>query len=349
MNDTSTGGGFGACNGVCRSLFDIGVPADLKWVRLADTLRNISADPATPHSTKKSIQSLLIPVFKNREFSDDTFGKLTKKIEEYRHEQCHARQSTLLANIDTLIETLDLTSNGLDTLVGDKEVGMANIEHSAKQLASTLTEGNIQEAIDRVEKLQSKIAANMDRAFTLKNELSERARHDALTRLANRRFFDERLEELAQALAEQRSDPVSLIFADIDHFKTFNDTYGHKVGDSVLAAVAGELRNSVRGEDLAARYGGEEMVALAVGLNHTQALSRAEEIRRAIEEHEFVLRGKGQSIHVTVSIGVVTVTAADTVGKEPQAIARELVENADAALYRAKNGGRNQVVSFTTL
>ncbi|MCG8910165.1 MULTISPECIES: PleD family two-component system response regulator [Pseudomonas] len=160
---------------------------------------------------------------------------------------------------------------------------------------------------------------------------------DGLTGLSNRRHFDEYLEmEWRRCLREQTQ--LSILLVDVDHFKAYNDTFGHVQGDEALRQVAGALRASAsRPSDLPARYGGEEFVMVLPNTSPGGARLLAEKLRRSVQElnirHELPSPGSP----LTVSVGVATLI--------PQAgqTCRQLIELADQALYNAKHGGRNQV------
>jgi diguanylate cyclase (GGDEF)-like protein len=160
-------------------------------------------------------------------------------------------------------------------------------------------------------------------------EVERLATTDSLTGLANRRVLEETLLR-ETGRAERSGAPLSVLVVDADHFKAVNDTYGHQTGDDVLRHVAAVLRRESRAGDLAARYGGEEFVVVLPECSLEEALAAAERLRRAMPE--------GAPVAFTVSIGVATAPqhAADAEG---------LVARADAALYRAKRGGRNRVVA----
>ncbi len=159
------------------------------------------------------------------------------------------------------------------------------------------------------------------------------AQTDALTGLANRRALEARTELLKQNAAER---PFSLLQLDIDHFKAVNDAHGHVQGDTVLQAVAQALRECLRLEDLPARTGGEEFCVLLPGSATANALKVSERIRACIADKVITLP-TGQTVRVTVSIGVTCCTTAEFE-------LTEQLERADRALYRAKQLGRNKVV-----
>ncbi|HEY6000301.1 MAG TPA: diguanylate cyclase [bacterium] len=158
---------------------------------------------------------------------------------------------------------------------------------------------------------------------------------DGLTRLHNRRYFQEALRREFQR-SERLGSPLSLAMLDIDHFKSFNDTYGHQLGDLVLQELAHALRAQVRGLDVLARHGGEEFAVVMPDTGPAAAQRVAERLRAAVEAHPVV--GPEGPLRVTVSVGVASVP-------HPQIGAPEgLVAAADHALYRAKELGRNRVV-----
>ncbi len=161
--------------------------------------------------------------------------------------------------------------------------------------------------------------------------LAALATTDPLTGLANRRAFDEALAREA-ALARRGNRPVSLVLLDVDHFKAFNDAFGHPAGDAVLRRVADAVRAACRGTDLPARFGGEEFAVLLPATDLGGALALSERFRQAVAAGPWPVQS------VTVSAGV------STFGPGAEDAVR-LVEAADRALYRAKRAGRNRVAS----
>ena len=164
----------------------------------------------------------------------------------------------------------------------------------------------------------------------------EMAITDALTGLHNRRYMESHLATLAEQ-ASARGRPLALMILDIDHFKSINDTYGHDAGDDVLREFAVRIRKSIRGIDLACRYGGEEFVIVMPETNMHVAGIVAERLRKSIACEPFAIEKGARRIDVTISIGIATL---DRKG-EPIS---DVIKRADQALYRAKRDGRNRVV-----
>jgi diguanylate cyclase len=163
------------------------------------------------------------------------------------------------------------------------------------------------------------------------------SRLDPLTELGNRKHFDEAMIRAVKASREQ-DEALSLLLIDIDHFKSFNDTYGHATGDQVLRLVAMSLRQNLKGQDVAARYGGEEFAIVLPKTALNRAFTVADQLRRVVMARELKKKSTGEIIgRVTVSIGVASLLAYDT--------GESLIERADNCLYAAKRSGRNRVVS----
>lgn len=196
------------------------------------------------------------------------------------------------------------------------------------------TVGLLSRVVDANEQLQVRLnEAEMmlkEQAGTISTYMSE-ARTDSLTGLPNRRALD---EDLARQISEWKRHrrPLSVMMIDIDHFKKFNDTYGHQAGDAVLQQVAGLLRKTMREADLVGRFGGEEMAVVLPGTESQEACRAAERARKAISDASFTY--EGQRLHVTVSVGASQCMEAES--------ADELLRRADDALYAAKQAGRDR-------
>jgi diguanylate cyclase (GGDEF)-like protein len=165
-------------------------------------------------------------------------------------------------------------------------------------------------------------------------KVRELAIKDALTGLYTHRAFQSRIEEEILRSARTKA-PFSLVMGDIDHFKSYNDNYGHQAGDEVLKAVAEVLGSGVRDIDFVARYGGEEFAIIFTGADKLQAAGAADQLRARLEARRFSFNGRPSA--VTASFGVAQFPA-------DGAIASQLVRAADERLYRAKEAGRNRVV-----
>lgn len=193
-------------------------------------------------------------------------------------------------------------------------------------------EGELQELLKGIaeEETAGRLRSIIDSIGEKKRRLADMAYVDQLTGLRNRRWFDRVLGKEC-VRAKRYNHSLALIMIDIDHFKHFNDTYGHQKGDEVLAAVGTLLVESARQVDTPARYGGEEMALILPETGLEQAAQAAERIRRKIEAD----LSRKVGVEMTASFGVAAGTEFD---------AAALIERADRALYKAKEKGRNRVV-----
>jgi diguanylate cyclase len=187
-------------------------------------------------------------------------------------------------------------------------------------------EKRLEESQSQIQQLQ----ANLDAVYL-------ESRSDSLTSLANRKYFDQTLAAAVRH-AKQSGDPLSLLMCDIDHFKYFNDTYGHTIGDDILRLTASTIKRLVRNGGSAARYGGEEFAVIMPNARLPDAIALAEQIRTAVMGREMSVRSTGKTLgRVTISIGAAQLRDSE----EPL----DLIERADAYLYKAKRAGRNKVVA----
>jgi diguanylate cyclase (GGDEF)-like protein len=191
-------------------------------------------------------------------------------------------------------------------------------------------------AADRLTALHRRLASQQAELERLNAILYEDSRHDRLTGLGNRRRMDEDLERLAEQ-ARRHGHVFSVVLYDVDRFKQYNDTAGHAAGDEVLRSVAGALLRECRGSDAAYRYGGEELLVVFPEEATENASRAAERMRAAIESVRIPHPGLEPPGVVTVSGGVSSFGVGDSVG--------DLLARADAALYQAKQAGRNRVLA----
>jgi diguanylate cyclase len=256
---------------------------------------------------------------------------------------------------DQLEQAVSQILNYVETARGDAQAYGRTLDTYTTQLGETPAIGNLptivagivaetQRITARNELLESQLSQTTGELTELRQNLvtvRREAMTDALTGIANRKFFEERMEGAAREAMETGA-PLSLLFIDIDHFKRFNDTFGHQVGDQVLRLVAKTLIDCVKGRDTTARYGGEEFVIILPQTRIIDALRLAEQIRSTMMRHRIVSKSSREEYGtITLSIGVG--------GYRPGEPIDEVLHRADAALYHAKRNGRNRVASETEI
>lgn len=282
----------------------------------------------------------------NQPLTDETVQRLYDSYVGTRH------QGGLVAEAesqitDTLREVMDILAQASQ---GTDNFGR-NLADFSGRLSSSMGVDQLREAVGRLAAqahdmtrrnghLQHELEGSARRMEDLNRKLDQahrEARTDGLTGLANRRTFDEELRRLATEAMES-GETLCLAMTDIDHFKKFNDTHGHRFGDQVLRLVATALRANVKGRDLVARYGGEEFALLLPQTHIDNALRLCETIRISVGSQRLVNRATNQTFgSVTLSLGITAF--------EPGEPLDRFVQRADAALYAAKHGGRNRTVA----
>lgn len=195
-------------------------------------------------------------------------------------------------------------------------------------------------ALTEVRNLETRIDSSSKEIASLRTNLDHVRREaltDALTGIANRKLFDFQLVEAAR-VAIDGEVPLSLLICDIDHFKQFNDSWGHQLGDLVLKLVAKVLAEGLKGRDLPARYGGEEFAVILPGTALDGAVAVADQLRRTLQSRKLVKKASGEDMgRISMSIGVSAYRPGEPLSR--------FIERADKALYTAKRHGRNRVVS----
>lgn len=232
----------------------------------------------------------------------------------------------------TVVERLDHTLGDLEKdLDADqlRQVTRAIIEEVKDFRTQSLSlQGNLQQTREEVDRLHAQLSEARQAAYT-----------DPLTGLGNRKAFDEAAHKL---VGEDEATPLTLLLIDIDHFKRFNDTYGHLVGDKVLRFVAQTLKRLLKGGDTVARFGGEEFAVLLPGTSLSDAVGIAHTIRRNIESAQLRRNDTGDMLNrLTISLGL-------AVARERESL-NDLIDRADQALYLAKKSGRNRVITENEL
>ena len=237
---------------------------------------------------------------------------------------------------DKFKEKLDLevVKLGLKIFIGEKANGLIFLSGSW---------GNIDGSDFTKSQLEVfQIFANMLSINLTKIDKQEKLRYfsivDPLTKLFNRRYFDEQID-IQLDIFKRKKQKFSIMMTDIDHFKIFNDTYGHDIGDLVLEEVAKVLKNGVRSSDVACRFGGEEFIAIFPNTEEKTAFLVAERIRKAVEQLK--IETSKESVGVTISLGVSSVEENDT--------AETVVKKADTAMYYSKEHGRNKTTMYSDI
>jgi diguanylate cyclase len=239
-----------------------------------------------------------------------------------------------------MLEAAVVSSEDYDRHLGE---GLQLIERteshqSLKPVVEALVAAT-KEMENKTRSLESRLEESRSRAIDLQKEvelLRLENSTDPLTLIGNRHYFDESLVTMTAA-AKESGEPLSLLFADIDHFKKFNDSFGHQVGDQVLRLVAITIKDAMRDGDIVARYGGEEFGIILPGAPLAAAKMAGERIRTAIMARDLKKRATQESLgRITISIGVVQFRQGET--------PLDFVERADACMYAAKRSGRNRVV-----
>lgn len=245
-----------------------------------------------------------------------------------------------LARMNDYVERQDAGARSyVDRLSRSDIDATATLERQRQMLAEMVEATN--QMLATTEQLQSELAASSHEIDVLKADLEIArvdARSDALTGLSNRKACCDYLDaQIERARGEGR--PLSLIFLDIDHFKQFNDNFGHRMGDEVLRLVSASLERFFHGHGFVARWGGEEFVVVMPAHEAEDAAGYAERFRQLIGSRSVKARQSGRDVgRVTLSLGIAGLMAEDS--------AQTLIDRADAALYDAKAEGRDRVVCW---
>ncbi len=324
----------------CAVLQKASVPLDGKWPLLILYLRGLKEDRFLSEVQKSKMQEILLRTLQDKLFTDERYTDVQKEMHaivnapfELKLREIAREAAALTEEVNKILGT---RKQEVISVAESMEQGIANGEDPREILAA------LREALRDV-------AVKMEQDT---NTLTDLSRKDSLTGLANRRSFDEFIEDTAQ-LWEKEKIPAALILFDIDHFKNFNDTYGHLVGDQVLRALASKVRRII--EPLSAdgtaallcRYGGEEFTVILRGPIAAQSLRISEAIRKAVEGSTLLLRDANgevleSGLRVTVSVGVAAMWSG-----WKGAFLVNLIDCADKALYHAKRSGRNCTVQYT--
>jgi len=265
-----------------------------------------------------------------------------------------ARLSDRIDNVGSqIVDEIEQVMAMIDAAVGSASQYTESLANATQDLGTAKDRDGLRVIVESLVRTTRKMEENNSRLETSlkasKQEITqlqvnlETVRNesltDPLTSLANRKYFDSALDKFITQ-SGSGGEPMALLLADIDHFKAFNDTFGHLTGDQVLRLVAVALKQTVKGQDIAARYGGEEFAIILPNTTLRSALTVADQVRRAVMTKELMKRSTGEHLgRVTVSIGAAVLRRGES--------AQSLIERADNCLYAAKRCGRNRVMCET--
>jgi diguanylate cyclase len=315
------------------------IPPTPKNFELAYNYVN-AAQPDLKHAIESltasggTLDSGVMTLLHDRYFRTDKSGEAMSQVSE--------KITTELDAVLRLLETAgkDHSAYGKTLSKASGELGLAKMNEAS---IKTLIDGVVG-ATRAMEARSKTLELQLQTSSREVNELRDRLESvrkesltDQLTGISNRKAFDTELEESVQRAIET-GEALSLVMCDIDHFKIFNDTWGHQTGDQVLRLVANCLSENVKGRDTAARYGGEEFVVILPQTELMGAVHLANQIRSKVESKKLVKKSTGDIL------GVITISAGVT-QFDPKESAEEFVRRADVCLYAAKRAGRNCVIS----
>ena len=324
----------------CNVLAQATIPLDSKWPLLILYLRGIRDIKSLSEVQKTRMQELLLSILREKDFSQTRYDEMQTAVLSIITLSYQERVNQFVRETAQLAKDMNNMfgkhQREVATIVDNVDTELAKGSDPALLLAGIR---------DVLKDVVAKMEQDADTLVSLSHK-------DSLTGFANRRFFDTFLDECVERWKTRR-EPVSLIMFDIDHFKKFNDTYGHLVGDQVLRTLAIPVQNvlaPLKGDSsniLVARYGGEEFCILLSGRLSERSVQIGENLRKAIQNTALLLRdinGKviASGLNVTVSVGI-----ADINPEWEAAFQANLVDCADKALYCAKSGGRNRTVHYT--
>ena len=248
-----------------------------------------------------------------------------------------ARQMRAIEKPGAWTPIIFLSSRNSDADI-EKGISAGGDDYLSKPVSEAVLGAKIR-AMQRIVQMRTSLVVLARELDAANQELKRLSASDGLTGIANRRFFDDYLSrEWRRAMREE--SVISLLMCDVDHFKPFNDTFGHQAGDDCLRRIANALASTMeRGADIVARYGGEEFAIILPQTPLAGAQLVAERLRHAVETLNQPNPGSPEAI-TTISVGLATLRPSK------QNVLQELIQNADRALYRAKSLGRNVVCSY---
>ena len=292
----------------------------------------------------------------------EAIDSLLNKNKKLSNEQCYELFNKFLSNkreeksvqkagdqIKKTINDVNIAVTSAKKYASEYNKNLGNVAEElktdkTKEEVSELLVGvmsNTEDMIEHSKHLEDMLEHSNEEMENMRHDLEvarKEAMTDSLTGLSNRKAFDQELKNLMKIANGDDPNAFSLIMLDIDNFKDFNDTFGHQIGDQVLKLIARTLNDSIKGRDLAVRYGGEEFAILLPETNIQGGIKVAEILRQEVESKELVNRATGKKIaKITFSAGVAGYLKGET--------DEDFIKRVDVALYGAKDAGRNQVIA----
>lgn len=281
-----------------------------------------------------------------------------QEITEDRCRDLHTRFLSQVRNEEMIRRAGDQITETIQSVTGAvKDVHSATASYSgtlesvAERMATVKTQDEMKAIVSTIMadtqmmlERNSRLEAELDKSSSLMQELQrdleqvrKEAMTDGLTGLSNRKAFDAAIARVTEECAAAKTN-YTLLMVDIDHFKSFNDNFGHQIGDQVLRLVARTVIEGVKGRDIAARYGGEEFAIILPETTLSAGVAVGNSLRKAVATKDIVNRSSGEKLgRITMSVGVAEYIPGEDI--------EDLIERADSALYTAKHNGRNQVAA----
>ncbi|WP_415718054.1 GGDEF domain-containing protein [Maridesulfovibrio sp.] len=318
---------------MCEIMDKAGVPNQGKWRSLILYFRSLSDQDYLEQEQQKSMRKLVIQVTKERDYSDERYSKLIKDMHDIMNSPLKQKLQEALMETAAIAEEYSIFLDKNKNRVSD--LGETTVRDIQSGIDPEIMIQNIQSSFREVISGMEKDIAAL-KAITKK---------DGLTGLHNRRSLDAFLADML--INKNTVQPIQVLLLDLDHFKNINDTYGHLIGDYVLQAVADTLKKPGKQydnqEDLVyfpARFGGEEFAICLSGFDLEQAVEIGESLRKAVQHMNLTIEdNNGELVEIDLSISL-GLAQSGPLSDDPVS---DILRRADAALYKAKNKGRNQL------
>lgn len=295
------------------------------------------------------VRAIDILVATNQKITEDRCRDLHSRfLSEARHEDMLRRagdqMNDTIKNVTDVVKDVHSATHSYSGTLNNLSVRMNQVKTTAEMQALVQSVmADTEQMLHQNEKLEHELDKSTALMLELQRDLDQVRREamtDGLTGLSNRKAFDAAISRSAEDAAASDT-PFTLLMVDIDHFKNFNDNYGHQIGDQVLRLVARTLIEGVKGKDTASRYGGEEFAIILPETTLSAGVAVGNSLRKAVATKDVINRSSGEKLgRITMSVGVAEYIPGEKV--------TDLIERADSALYTAKHNGRNQVAAAPT-